>query len=175
MKIIYKTLMMSTSNQYFSIKYLRNLRWWAYKRYFNSPRIYISDNVKIVEAHRNNESGFISGKEVHIGANTYIDYSGGITIGNYLAISQEVSIFTHNHSVHGEYKDWNRNSINFSKLVIEDYSWIGSHVIVLESVARIAEGSIVAAGSVLTKDTEAYGIYAGNPARKIGSRVVNEK
>src|SRR5690606_4365080 len=101
--------------------------------------------------------------------------SGGITIGNYLAISQEVSIFTHNHSVHGEYKDWNRNSINFSKLVIEDYSWIGSHVIVLESVARIAEGSIVAAGSVLTKDTEAYGIYAGNPARKIGSRVVNEK
>jgi len=53
---------------------------------------------------------------------------------------------------------------------IEDDVWIGSRVILLPGV-RIGKGSIVGAGSVVTRDVEPYAIVAGNPARKIRSRI----
>jgi acetyltransferase-like isoleucine patch superfamily enzyme len=34
----------------------------------------------------------------------------------------------------------------------------------------MGEGAVVGAGAVVTKDVEPYEIVAGNPARKIGSR-----
>ena len=34
-----------------------------------------------------------------------------------------------------------------------------------------AEGAVVGAGAVVTKDVESYAIVAGNPARKIADRV----
>jgi acetyltransferase-like isoleucine patch superfamily enzyme len=47
--------------------------------------------------------------------------------------------------------------------------WIGYGAIVLSGV-RIGRGAIVAAGAVVTKDVPPYAIFAGNPARAIGSR-----
>ena len=38
---------------------------------------------------------------------------------------------------------------------------------------HVFEGAIIAAGSVVTKDVEAYSIYGGNPARKIAERFKN--
>lgn len=55
------------------------------------------------------------------------------------------------------------------KIVIGDDVWIGLGVIVLGGVS-IGSGSIIAAGSVVTKDVETYSIYAGNPAKKIKDR-----
>ena len=175
MNSIFKLIILFTESSIFSLKILRSIRWWAYKSYFKSPKIYVADHVKIAEAHRNIQSFFRVGEDVHIGEYAYIDYSGGVTFGKNIAVSQGVKIFTHNHNVHGEYKDWNKNPIKFSPITIEDYSWIGANAIVLETVSLISEGSIVAAGSVLTKNTEPYCVYAGNPAKRIGSRVVNEK
>ena len=45
-------------------------------------------------------------------------------------------------------------------------SWIGQSVSVIAGV-NIAPGCIIAAGSVVTKDTEPNGLYAGVPARRI--------
>lgn len=174
MNIIYKIVILLTKNQIFSSQLLRNLRWWAYRKYFNTPLLYVAEYVKIVKAHPHDNTFFKVGNDVHIGEYAYIDFSGGVEIQNSVAISQNVKIFTHNHNVHGEFKDWNKNPIKYSSLLIEDYAWIGSNSIILESVSCIAEGSIVAAGSVLTKNTEPYGIYPGNPAKKIGTRVVDE-
>lgn len=47
--------------------------------------------------------------------------------------------------------------------------WIGYGAIILSGV-RIADGCIIAAGSVVTKDTEPYAIYGGNPARRLRDR-----
>lgn len=55
------------------------------------------------------------------------------------------------------------------KVIIEDDVWIGLGVIILSGV-KIGIGSIVAAGSVVTKDVEPYSIYGGNPAKKICNR-----
>ena len=43
------------------------------------------------------------------------------------------------------------------------------------SGVTIANGCIIAAGSIVTKDTEPYSIYAGNPAKKVKDRFLTEK
>jgi len=49
---------------------------------------------------------------------------------------------------------------------IEDNVWIGANCIILPGV-NIGKGSIVGAGSVVTKDIPAYVLSGGNPARVI--------
>ena len=53
--------------------------------------------------------------------------------------------------------------------VVEDDVWIGYGSIIMSGV-RIREGSIIAAGSIVTKDVDAYSIYGGVPAKKIKNR-----
>lgn len=54
-------------------------------------------------------------------------------------------------------------------VVIEDDSWIGANVIIL-SGARIGEGAVIGAGSVVTGIIPPYSIAVGSPARVISSR-----
>ena len=55
-------------------------------------------------------------------------------------------------------------------VTIEDDVWIGQRVIILPG-RTIAKGSVVGAGSVVTKDFPPYSIIGGNPARLIRSRL----
>lgn len=52
----------------------------------------------------------------------------------------------------------------FYSIVVEDNVWIGTNVTILPGV-KIGEGSIVAAGAVVTKDIPAYAICGGVPAK----------
>lgn len=54
-------------------------------------------------------------------------------------------------------------------VVIEDDCWIGIGVYVMAG-RKIAKGSIIAAGCVLTKDFPQYSIIGGNPGRLIKTR-----
>lgn len=47
--------------------------------------------------------------------------------------------------------------------------WVGAHSFINCGV-NIADGCIIAAGAVVTKDTEPYGIYGGVPAKRIKNR-----
>lgn len=51
-------------------------------------------------------------------------------------------------------------------------AFIGLRAIVLPGVS-VGIGSIVGAGAVVSRDTEPWGVYGGNPARRIGSRKVS--
>ena len=53
--------------------------------------------------------------------------------------------------------------------MIEADCLIGHGAILFEG-ARIGRGTVVEAGSVVTKDTEPYSIVAGSPARTIRTR-----
>ena len=52
--------------------------------------------------------------------------------------------------------------------------WIGDRVLILPGV-HIGDGSIIAAGAVVTKDVPPYSIVAGVPARKIRDRFEREQ
>ena len=56
-----------------------------------------------------------------------------------------------------------------SKVIIEDDVWVGYGSIIMSGV-KIGRGSIIAAGSVVTKDVEPYFIVGGNPAKFIKKR-----
>ena len=59
------------------------------------------------------------------------------------------------------------------KIIIEDDVWIGFGSVILSGV-KIGQGSIIAAGSVVTKDVQPFSIYAGVPAKKIRDRFDSE-
>ena len=64
---------------------------------------------------------------------------------------------------------------SFSKgpIVIEDDVWIGFGSIILSGV-KLSQGTVVGAGSVVTKSTDPYSIVAGNPAKLIKKRFSDE-
>ncbi|WP_408636200.1 DapH/DapD/GlmU-related protein [Nocardioides mangrovicus] len=55
------------------------------------------------------------------------------------------------------------------RIVVEDDVWIGAGVTIVAG-RRIGTGSIVAAGSVVTRDVAPWTVVGGNPAREIGRR-----
>ncbi len=58
------------------------------------------------------------------------------------------------------------HTCSWGGVIIEDDCWIGAGAIILNGIT-IGKGSVVGAGSVVTKDVPPYTIVAGNPARKI--------
>lgn len=54
----------------------------------------------------------------------------------------------------------------YGSIVVEDWVWIGARVTVLPNVI-ISRGSVIGAGSIVTKSTESDTMYYGVPARKI--------
>lgn len=88
-----------------------------------------------------------------------------IYIGDHVAITSGTKILTH-------YLDPNQKGRIFrlGEVHIEDDVFIGLNVIICNSVT-IGKGSIIGAGSVVTKDIPPYQVWAGNPARFIKERV----
>lgn|GEM_PF-588862 len=108
----------------------------------------------------------IIGKQSIIGDNTLLDGRNGLNIGENVNISTGVIILTESHN--SQSKDF--SSLNESAPVtIKNRVWIGSRAIILPGIV-IGEGCIIAAGAVVTRDLEAFGIYGGVPAKKIGIR-----
>lgn len=126
--------------------------------------------------------------KLEIGDNFYLGKYSSIEtnciIGNNVIIANHVGIvgrYDHNYQQVGvpirlasqiRDNDYNWKGLN-EITIIEDDVWIGYGAIVMSGV-HIARGCIIAAGAVVTKDTEAYTIYAGVPAKKIRPRFDNE-
>lgn len=88
-----------------------------------------------------------------------------IKIGDGCAISQNVTIRdSDNHEV---VRDGYERT---APIVLEDNVWVGINATILKGV-RIGEGSIVAAGAVVTNSCPPHSLIAGVPARVIKSGV----
>jgi acetyltransferase-like isoleucine patch superfamily enzyme len=59
------------------------------------------------------------------------------------------------------------------KIIIDNDVWVGFGSILLSGI-KIGQGSIIAAGSVVTNDVQPFSIYGGVPAKKITDRFKNE-
>ena len=92
-------------------------------------------------------------------------------VGDGAVIGDNVTVITSNHKFDGPDVD----SVPFGDahdcrpVCISEGAWIGSHAIIRPG-AMIGRFVVVGAGAVIGGTTEDFGIYAGNPARKIGER-----
>lgn len=110
-------------------------------------------------------AGMKVGQNCSIQPGVVFDYSHCwlIQIGNHVTIAPEAYLLAHDVS--------SKPAIGYTRvgtIVIEDHVFIGARAIIMPGV-RIGLGSIVAAGSVVTKSVPDYTIVAGNPAKPIGS------
>jgi len=159
----------------FEAPLLMRLRVMVYAYFFNGKTrgAHIHRGVIFSVPHGIKTARIAFGEEIDINHGVEIDYSGCVTIGNRVWISQGVLIETHEHVISAGRKDkW---PIQTSPLVIEDDVWIGAHVIVLPRVERIGRGAVVGAGSILTRSVPEGAVVAGNPARVLRIRDVEEK
>ena len=104
------------------------------------------------------------GDEVFIYTDCRLACGGSIYIGNYCQIGARVSFETVSHQL-APVENGRRPS-DPASIMVEDNVWIGSGAILLPGVT-IGEGSVVAAGAVVTNDVEPYSIVGGVPAQMI--------
>jgi acetyltransferase-like isoleucine patch superfamily enzyme len=107
------------------------------------------------------DSRLTIGNNSQINTKCQIDFSGDVKIGENVVISEESILMSHDHGY-----DPKSIPVKCPKL-IEDNVWIGSRSLILPKVKVIGENSIVAAGSVVTKDVPKNVVVAGNPAKII--------
>ncbi len=110
----------------------------------------------------------------NIGPYSYVGCSGFVRIGKNVMISPRVSIYAENHRFARTDVPMKEQGVERSVVTIEDDCWISSHSVILAGVT-IGRGSLVAAGSVVTKDVPPFSIVAGVPATVIRSRAGREK
>jgi len=94
--------------------------------------------------------------------------TNSITIGKNVLIAANCQIFDGNgHDLSFENVENRINTAGDSKpVIIEDSVWIGSNTIILPGI-KIGKGSVIGAGSVVSKNIPSMVVAAGNPARVI--------
>jgi len=112
-----------------------------------------------------NVGSFITiGKDVFINhACSFLDL-GGITIEDNVLIGPRVNIVTESHPLDPA----DRKALVARPVTIKRGAWIGAAATLLPGIT-IGENSVVAAGSVVSKDVPANAIVAGVPAKIVKS------
>ncbi|MBN2013932.1 MAG: acyltransferase [Candidatus Altiarchaeota archaeon] len=120
---------------------------------------------------------FLDVKNIKIGDYVSIDEGcvftsirgGKIEIGNYTIISSRVKFYPMSFKFDSRDELIKNQGANRKPIIVGRDVWIGADSIILGGV-KIGDGTIVGAGSVVSKDIPAYAVVVGNPARIIRER-----
>jgi acetyltransferase-like isoleucine patch superfamily enzyme len=167
--------------------YLRSIR--AILKYRSSlidPRAQISlDSIlrgnNYVGPHASVMSSII-GKYSYVGGKSEL---GFCTIGRYVSIAPSVTIglqshdltklstfpaFSYDNQIASRHLiSAEQRSYSYKHTIVDADVWIGHSALIMAGV-HIGIGSVVGAGSIVTKDLEPFGIYVGSPAKLMRKR-----
>ncbi|MBF0145478.1 MAG: acyltransferase [Magnetococcales bacterium] len=109
------------------------------------------------------------GDRCSLNYNVILNGRGGLIIGDDFTSGPNVIVWTVEH----HFKDRTRRVLEQGEIeqpvTIGNDVWCGAQSVILSGVT-IADGTVVAAGAVVTRDTEPYSIVGGVPAKVIGYR-----
>lgn len=109
------------------------------------------------------------GEHVNINRDCFISAAGDVTIGDWVLIGPRVVIYSQNHVVDGIDVPISLAPDARAAVRIDADAWIGAGATILPGV-HVGEGSVIAAGAIVTKDVEPRSMVAGVPARHIRYR-----
>lgn len=144
--------------------------------FYNPSQIKIGSNVRIDDfcILSAGEDGIEIKNYIHIAAYASLIGAGKIIVNDFCGISSRVSIYSSSDDYSGgsltnpmvpdQFKNVTSKDVNIGKHVI-----IGSGSVVLPGVT-LEEGAAIGALSLVTNSCKAYGIYAGQPAKRIKER-----
>ena len=144
--------------------------------FYNRAKIYLGNNVRIDDfcVLSAGAGGIYIGDYVHIAVYASLIGGGRITLSDFSNISSRNSIYSSNDDYSGEtltnptvpnrYKNVRRADVFLGRHVI-----VGSGCVILPGVT-LEDGVAIGALSLVTKNCEAFGVYAGNPLRRIKDR-----
>lgn len=111
----------------------------------------------------------IIGDSVHVGQNCFLDGTGTLKIGQDSLLGPNVVILTGNHGFRNPNALIRRQGILPRPTTIGEDVWLGANATILDGIT-VGKGSVVGAGSVVTRDIPPYSIAVGVPAKVIGQR-----
>lgn len=142
-----------------------------YKKQFKNcgKNVYISQGCVFTQ------KNISLGDNVYFGPNCIIQSAHGeIKIGNHVMFGPGVNVHGGNHkfdNVNCYMDEIKKEPGEDPTLIIEDDVWIGANAIILAGV-RIGRGSVIGAGSIVTKEVEPYSVVVGNPGEVIRKRII---
>lgn len=114
------------------------------------------------------------GRCVHIGGHGHFAVAADLTLADYAGTSQGVKIYTGNDDYTGgalvgpcvptSYRNLTKLPVTIGRMAI-----LGAGAVVLPGVT-VGAGATVGANCVIRKDLEPWGVYAGSPLRRFGTR-----
>lgn len=158
----------------FAIRYFLNkLRtWWCF--HVKWPWVHYHGFVRVMKGTSFGHFSVILGNNVQFG--DYCNISTPTIIGNNVLMAGRVCLvgkYDHTFNVPGQLI-WDGSRGDNGITIIEDDVWIGHRATIVGPVT-IGAGSIVAAGSLVTKDIPPCEIWGGVPAKKISDRFNSEE
>jgi len=133
------------------------------------------------------------GKNTLIDYKVYMRYFKNIEIGNNVSINRGCELYTSFHlkkkiiignnvtispnvKFYGAAQSYRQKKMadTANDIIIEDDCWICANSIILQGVT-IGKGSVIGAGSIVTKNIPSNSIAVGNPAKVIKKRIYNDE
>lgn len=139
--------------------------------------VFLGDNVSIGQRSmiktsgslRTVGSGFFMGNDSSMGNDCFVGSAGGVRIGNYVAIGQNVRFHSENHEFHERNKKICEQGVTNKGISVGDDCWIGAGAVILDGV-NIGNGCVIGANTLVNRDIPDYSIAVGNPVRIVGER-----
>lgn len=99
---------------------------------------------------------------------------GPVTIGNHVNLAQGITVTGLNHNFEDITRPIDEQGVDTMAVTIEDDVWIGANAVILPGVT-VGKHSVVAAGSVVSRNVPPYSVCAGVPAKVIKQYDFEEK
>jgi acetyltransferase-like isoleucine patch superfamily enzyme len=129
-----------------------------FRKFEIGDRTIIEDFVCI----NNGIGDIIIGDNVMVGIGGVL--TGPVTVGNNVIMAQHVGISGLNHGYLDIHTPIREQKCTALPVIIEDDCWIGTNAVITAGVT-IGKHSVIAGGSVVTKDVPPFCVVGGNPAR----------